>query len=192
MRILGRLGILVLVVAAASAMWWLETLREAPEEQPAPPEARHEPDYYMNDFRLRAYEGAGAPRYVLHGERLTHYADDGSAEVTEPRLRYATAEAGAPWHVRGRRGILRPGGDVVDLERDVVLHREPDQRPPITLRTTRMTVFTDAGRAETDRPVTVVSPGQRVDAIGMTAYFGPELIELHQDVRGRYDPAIAP
>lgn len=191
MRLLGRLGILALVIAAASAFWWLETLRQPPE-RPAQTEERHEPDYYMNDFRLRAYKGSGAPRYVLDGERLARFADDGSAEVTQPRLRYATAQGKAPWHVRGRRGILRPGGDVVDLERDVVLHREPAQRAPITLRTTRMTIFTEAGRAETDRPVTVVSPGQRVEAIGMTAYFGPELIELHQDVRGRYDPAIAP
>lgn len=191
MRLLGRLGILALVIAAASAFWWLDTLRQPPE-QPAPPEERHEPDYYMNDFRLRAYEGAGAPRYVLDGERLAHFADDGSAQVTQPRLRYTTAETEAPWHVRGQRGILRPGGDVVDLEHDVVLHREPARRPPITLRTTRMTVFTEAGRAETDQPVTIVSPGRRVRAIGMTAYFGPDQIELHQDVRGRYDPAIAP
>lgn len=191
MRLLGRLGILVLVIAAASAFWWLDTLRQPPE-RPAPAEARHEPDYYMNDFRLRAYDGEGTPRYVLDGERLAHFADDGSAEVTQPRLRYATAEPEAPWHVRGRRGILRPGGDVVDLEQDVVLHREPPERPPVTLRTTRMTVFTEAGRAETERPVTIVSPGQRVTAVGMTAYFGPGQIELHQDARGRYDPSIAP
>lgn len=191
MRLLGRLGILALVIAAASAFWWLDTLRQPPE-RPAPSEAAHEPDYYMNDFRLRAYEGEGAPSYVLGGERLAHFADDGSAEVTQPRLRYATAEVEAPWRARGQRGILRPGGDVVDLEHNVVLHREPARRPPVTLRTTRMTVFTAAGRAETDQPVTVVSPGQRVTGVGMTAYFGPGRIELHQDVRGRYEPTIAP
>ena len=191
MRILGRLGIIVLVIAAASALWWLDTLRERRPAPEADPQARHEPDYYFNDFRLRAHERMGPPRYVLEGERLVHYADDGTAEVTEPRVRYG-GNGDAPWRVRGRRGILSPDGKVVRLEEDVLMRREPTERPPVMLRTAHMTVSTEAGRAETTAPVTVVSPGRRVAATGMTVLFGPGLIQLHEDVRGYYDPAVAP
>lgn len=191
MRILARLALVVLVVAAASALWWLDNLRDRQPAPTADPEARHEPDYYFDDFRLRAHERTGPPRYILEGERLVHYADDDSAEVTEPRVHYG-GNGDAPWHVEGRRGILSPGGDVVELEDDVVMRRQPASRPPVVLRTTRMTVFTESGRAETAQPVTIVSPGRQVAAVGMTVRFGPDQIELHHDVRGRYDPAIAP
>lgn len=189
MRILARLGLIALVIAAASALWWLDTLREREPEPVVDPEARHEPDYYFDEFRLRAHERTGPPRYVLEGERLVHFADDGTAEVTQPRLTYGVGEA-SPWRVTGRRGVLGPDGDVVDLYQDVVMQREPGDRPPVTLRTSHATVYTAAGRAETERPVTVVSPGWRVRAIGMTARFNAGLIELHQEARGRYDPTI--
>jgi LPS export ABC transporter protein LptC len=55
-----------------------------------------------------------------------------------------------------------------------------------------MTVFTEAQRAETDQPVTIVSPGQRIAAVGMTARFETGQIEFHRDVRGEYDPNIVP
>lgn len=191
MRILGRLALIVLVVAAASAMWWLDALRERQPTREADPEARHEPDYYFNDFRMRAHEQSGPPRYVIEGERLVHYADDGTAEVTEPRLSYR-GEGDLPWRVRSRRGILSPGADVVDLREDVLMQRSGNERPPLSLRTAQMTVFTEAGRAFTERPVSILTPGRRIDAIGMTARFESGLIEFHREVRGRYDPAIAP
>ncbi len=191
MRILGRLALVLLLVVAASALWWLDTLRERQPVQQADPEQRHEPDYYFTDFRLRAHERSGAPRYVIEGERLVHYADDGTAEVSEPRVFYRGG-GGPPWRARSRHGILGPDGDEVELYEDVLMRRQATERAPLALRTTRMTVFTEAGRAETDRPVTIVSPGQRIAAVGMTARFESGLIEFHQDVRGQYDPSIAP
>lgn len=190
MRLLARLGVLALIIAAASALWWLDTLR-APDEAPrAPAEARHDPDHYFDGFQLRAHEGAGPPRYVLDGRRLVRYADDGSGEVSAPRLRYTPAGA-PPWNVTGERGTLAPDGDRVDIEGNVVMTRMPGERDAVTIRTDRMTVFTEAGRAHTDRPVTVDGAGWRAAAIGMTTLFGPDLIELHRDVRGRYDPGHA-
>lgn len=187
MRLLARLGVLGLIIAAASALWWLDALRQ-PEERPAvPPRARHEPDHYFTGFQLRAHEGAGPPRYVLDGRRLVRYADDGSGEVSAPRLRYTPAGA-ASWNVSGERGTLAPDGERVDIAGDVVMTRLPGARNAVTIRSTRMSVFTAAGRAHTDRPVTVEGSGWRVAAVGMTTLFGPDVIELHRDVRGRYEP----
>lgn len=188
MRLLARLGVLGLIIAAVSALWWLDTQR-APEEarDEVPAQARHEPDHYFTDFHLRVHDGAAPPRYVLDGRRLVRYADDGSAEVSAPHLRYTPAGA-PPWDVTGERGTLAPDGDRLDIDGDVVMTRVPDERDAVTIRTARMTVFTDAGRAQTDQPVTVDGTGWNVAAIGMTTLFGADQIELHRDVRGRYDP----
>jgi len=191
MRLLAQLGILALVVAATSALWWLDALRPAAGPPEASPRARHEPDYYFDGFRLRAFDAPGAPRYDLHGQRLIHYADDASAEVIGPRLRYDRPDA-PPWYVESATGTLSPGGDRVELVDDVVMRRPPaPPEGPVTVRTDRVTVFADAGRAETERPVTVTGPGWNVAAIGMTTWFESGLIKLHRDVRGRYDPTRA-
>lgn len=191
MRLLARLGVLGLIIAAVSALWWLDTLR-APEERPEVPAAeRHEPDHYFTGFRLRAHDGVGAPRYLLDGRRLVRYADDGSGEVSAPRLRYSPPGA-PPWNITGERGTLAADGGRVDIDGDVVMTRAPGGRDAVTIRTARMTVFTDAGRAQTDRPVTVDGAGWHVAAVGMTTLLGPDLIELHRDVRGRYEPGDAP
>ena len=187
MRPLLRLLFVLLVIVAGSAIWWVDTLREGDEQRAEPGAPAHEPDYYFTDFRLRTHEAAGLPRYVLRGTRLVHYADDGSATVTAPDL-YYRPDTSPPWTMTSETGRLAPSGDRVDMEGNVVMNRQPRDVPPLTLRTSRMTIYTDAGRAETSAPVTVTQPGRRMAAVGATARFGPGLIDLHSDVRGRYEP----
>jgi LPS export ABC transporter protein LptC len=191
MRLLSRALLAVLVVVAVVAMWWLDWLREPDPGREAEAGPRHEPSHYFEGFRLAAHDGPGGPTYVLDGERLVRYADDGTAEVAEPRLRHRGTAGGPPWHARGRRGEVGPDGDRVDLEGEVMLRREPGDRAGLVVETSRMTVFTDAGRAQTDRAVTAHRPGLRIDAVGMTALFREDRIRLHAEVRGRHEPALA-
>lgn len=190
MRTLARLVVAALVITAVVALWWLDAAREASEVETADAGERHEPDYYFDDFRLRAHGGAGGPGYVLEGRRLLHYADDGSAEVTAPRLRYRPAD-GDPWRARGNTGVLAAAGDRLDIDGDVVLVRDPPAGGPTVMETAHLTVFTEAGRAETDRPVEATGTGWRATATGLTALFGPGRIELHSNVRMRHDPVDA-
>lgn len=187
MRALTRVLFAALVIAAVVAAWWFDTVREPPTERPAPEAEGERPDSYFEGFRLRAHAGTGAPRYTLDGRRLLRYGAGGAATVEAPRLHYRPDDT-PPWHVTGAHGRLRPGGDRVDLAGDVVLRRVPAGAPPLVVETSRLSVFTAAGRAETDRPITARSPGWRVAATGMTALFGAGRVDLHADVRGRYDP----
>ena len=190
MQGLARLAIVALVITAVVALWWLDTLRRPGAKRPADAAAPHEPDYYFASFRLRAHERPGGPGYVLDGRELLHYADDGTAEVVAPRLRYRPA-AGAPWRAAGDTGLLGPDGDRLDIDGNVRLVREAPAGAPLVIDTPRLTVFTAAGRAETDRPVRAVGDGWRAAGTGMTARFGPGLIELHADVRVRHEAGLA-
>ena len=184
MRILAPLLALALLLAAGSALYWTDTLRREPVEPPTAA-APHEPDYYFTEFTLREYEGIGNPTYELTGTRMTRFADDGSGEITAPELDYSNRE-GPPWRVTARRAELGPEGNRVDLVDDVLLVQGPGGGDPVTVRTSRLTVFTEAGRAETEQPVTATGPGWRMAATGMTAWFDRELIALHNDVEGRH------
>ena len=190
MRILARLIALALLLAAVSGLYWVDTLRRTTPETAEPAPAAREPDYYFTGFELRSFERAGAPTYSLQGERMTHYDDDDTATIAAPVLDYRAPE-GALWHVTAERGHVGPGGDRVDLVREVVVDRSAEASSPMEFRTSRLTVLTAAGRAETDRPVTGTAPTWRTRGTGMTAWFDRDLVELHSEVTTRYEPADA-
>jgi lipopolysaccharide export system protein LptC len=187
MRILARAIVIALILAAGSGLYWVDTLRRAgpePEAGGAPP---HEPDAYFVDFTMRRFEQAGGPTYRLSGERLMRFADDRTTLVERPDLDYRPVDA-APWRATAARARTDPDSERVDLIDDVVLRQLPANAAPMSIRTSRLTVLTEAGRAETDRPITAEGREWRIDATGMTAWFDRDLVELHHEVNGRYEP----
>lgn len=191
MRWLTRLAIVVLFLAAASTLWLLDTVRE-PEPVPEPRVEMEElPEYYFTEFRSERYLGDGPPRQILIGERLDHFAADDTADVLQPQVDYRPV--GAPqWHIRGDRGTLARRTDILELDGAVRLHRPAaaDAREA-TLLTPHLRYDMAAEVAHTELPVRMLSPGTRVDAVGMTAWLESERVELHHDVHTRHDPSLA-
>ncbi len=187
MRILTRVIVIALILAAGSGLYWVDTLRRAGPEPVADDTTPHEPDAYFVDFTLRRFENTGEPTYRLAGERMTRFADDRTAVVERPDLDYRPMDA-APWRATAARATTDPDSERVDLMDDVVLRQLPADGPPMSIRTSRLTVLTQAGRAETDRPITAEGGEWRIDATGMTAWFDRDRVELHHEVNGRYEP----
>lgn len=190
MRWLTRLAIVVLFLAAASALWWLDTVRE-PEPEPRPQvDAEQLPDYYFTHFRIERYLGDGPPRQILRGERLDHYPDTDIAAIVRPDVDYRPAGA-PPWRIRGDHGTLNRPSDLLELDGSVRLHRPPaaDVREA-TLLTPYLRYDMTAEVALTEQPVRMLSPGTRIDAVGMTAWLESERVELHRDVHALHDPGL--
>ena len=187
MHILTRVIVIALILAAGSGLYWVDTLRRAGPEPQGAGTTPHEPQAYFVDFTMRRFEQTGAPTYRLDGTRMTRFADDRTALIERPDLDYRPVDA-PPWRATAARAKTDPDGDRVDLIDDVVLRQLPADGPPMTLRTSRLTVLTEAGRADTDRPVTAEGRAWRIDATGMTAWFDRDLVELHHEVNGRYEP----
>lgn len=191
MRWLTRFTIVVLFLAAASTLWWLDTAREPEPEREPRVEAERLPDYYFVDFRIERYLGDGPPRQILRGERLDHYPDTDVAAIAQPDVDYRPV--GAPrWQIRGDHGTLHRPNDTLELEDDVRLYRPPaaDVREA-TLLTPYLRYDMTAEIALTEQSVRMLSPGTRIDAVGMTAWLESERVELHRDVRARHDPNLA-
>jgi len=191
MRWLTRLSILVLFLAAASVVWWLDTTRER-DRQPAPAAAAAErPDYYFAAFRIARYTAPGAPREVVHGEHLDHYPVTRTAEIRQPRIVHQPVDAPS-WRIRADSGTLFETSDTVHLHGDVRLHRPATgSAREFTLLTPRLTYAMRPEVASTEAPVRMRSPGTRVDAVGMTARLARDEVDLLDRVRVRHDPALA-
>lgn len=191
MRWLTRFAIALLFLAAASALWWLDTVgRPEPERAPGVA-AERLPDYYLTGFRIHRYQGSGAPRQTLTGSRLDHFPGTDTADVTGPRVDYRPAGAPA-WRMRAEHGTLAQRTDLLELDGDVRLHRPATaDSSELLLLTPQLTYDLNAEIAHTERPVRLLSPGSRLDATGMTARLAEQRVQFHHDVRARHDPALA-
>ena len=187
MHILARVIVIALVLAAGSGLYWVDTLRRAGPQPEAKGASPHEPDAYFVDFTMRRFEQAGAPTWRLDGKRMTRFADDRTALIERPDLDYRPV-GGAPWRATAAQAKSDRGGERVDLIDEVVLRQLPTDAAPMTVRTSRLTVLTGAGRADTDRPITAEGRAWRIDATGMTAWLDRDVVELHHEVNGRYEP----
>ena len=189
MRTIARLIALGLLLAAASGLYWVDTLRRGTPERPTAASGEREPEAYFTGFTLREHDQVGEAGYTLRGRRLTRF-DDGTSGIAQPDLEYRAVD-GPPWLVTARSGRIAADGDRIDLVHDVVIDRAPGASSPVTLRTQRLVVFAEAGRAETDQRVDAEGPGWRTRGTGMTAWLEQDRVELHAEVASRYDPTRA-
>ncbi|GAB4289398.1 MAG: hypothetical protein Kow0096_02300 [Thiohalomonadaceae bacterium] len=181
------LAFLVLVALALLAHWLSGQREEAARERAA--EARHVPEYFLRDFIATTMNLAGRPDQRLAAAFMLRYADDGSMDLTEPRMTlYDTADDTPPWQIDAARGLVSGDGREVQLSGGVRLTRE-EAGGLLVLTTDAMRLRPKERYAETDAPVTLTNPEGRVDAVGMRAYMKEERLVLLAQVRGNYVPS---
>ena len=157
---------LVVLALLVGLTLWLHQLVQAPQAR-ADGSRRHDPDLVVENFNARKLGEDGRVLYTLAAKKMVHYPDDDSAlledvtvEAFEPKQPRLTATA--------NRGRLEQGGDVVQIEGNVVVVREADAKDPAARFTTEaLTVLPDAGIARTSSEVTLVSESGRTVAAGM-------------------------
>jgi lipopolysaccharide export system protein LptC len=177
-----------LLIAAAAFSAWLAW--GGPEDKAAPLDAAGKPlpDYYLTGLTLEDYNADGDLSRILRTERLSHISADGT-DLEQPRLTLETPQ-GSPWTITAKQGQLDAAGDTLTLPGAVQITRlATPQNRPLRLNTANLRVRPKQGYAETDEPVTVISNGDRIDAVGFEAWLqGPARIHFRSQVRGHYEP----
>jgi len=178
--------VLVLTILAAGSWWWADHQRR--EGDPGKGQA-HRPVLFLENFTATAMNELGARKHRITASRMVHYDDDDSTELTAPHLTIFDPDGQPPWEVRSHSGWLSGDGKLVLLKGDVQIDREgsADLRP-LSIRTESLRVRPDDDYAETDQPVTIVSRSDRIDSVGMQAWFAePIRLKFLSNVRGRYE-----
>jgi lipopolysaccharide export system protein LptC len=165
---------------------WLNQLVQAPGAR-ASGNLRHDPDVVVEKFNARKLGDDGRVLYTLAARKMVHYPDDDSAlledvtvEAFEPKQPKLTATADT--------GRLEQGGDVVQIEGNVVVVREADAKDPATRFTTeKLTVLPDAGIARTSSEVTLVTDNRHMVGTGMEIDNKARTLKLDQ-VRATFKP----
>lgn len=185
-RLAVSLPVLLMAVLAGFT-WWL--VRNTPRAE-APRAARpvaHVVDYEMERFMTRRYEG-GSLRVVVEGRQLRHYADDGTVEIDEVRLRAQDA-GGRLYRAQAHLGVADAELREVRLDGAARVHREAQPSAgtgALELRGEQLWMDTQAQRVRSQRPVQLVSETGTLTAGTLDHDGRAGVTLLGARVRGRY------
>lgn len=160
----------LLMGALALGSYWLVRQNPLPALPSVAPPPTDEPDYFMQDFAIRAYHPQGALQHELKGHEIRHFPGTGHTEVDHARLRSVSAQNGRLTHAKADQ--LRANGDqtVFQLQGNVVLVREPGGAVPtpsterIEFQGRSLELDTHTQRAVSPDPVQLVRGADRVSA----------------------------
>jgi len=173
------------LLALAALTLWLDQKVQPP--QPARDgSARHDPDFYIDDFMAQRMNPDGSRRYALKGLKLVHYPDDSSTQVQAPSFTHFEAGA-APVLVTASRAVVSRNGENVYFVGDVRIDRAAfaDQQA-LTLRTELLHVIPDRDLAKTDKPVLMTHGTSTVRSEGMEFDNRARTVKLLSKVKVNY------
>jgi lipopolysaccharide export system protein LptC len=147
----------------------------------------HEPDYIVENFQATAFDAQGLPRYRLAAGRMTHYMDDDTTALEQPR--FVREIPGQPtWRAVARRGVVSSNGENVHLLDDVRIERRvAGQAVPLVLTTDYLWVIPEADILRTDKPIILRQGTSQVTAGGMEVDGKQHTLRLAGRVRGIYE-----
>jgi len=188
----------LLLGSLAALTYWLDA-----QVQSAPPRldgaSRHDPDLFVDNFRAVTYDAEGRVRQSLSARRAKHFPDDETIEFEAPSLTLTTPGEPAITLVADE-GTLAGDRERVTFRGNVRAARAaaggtgPAGAPagPVTLTTDLLRVTPKAGRAETDRPVTIEEPRGIIRGVGMELDNQARTVRLKSSVRGTLYPDRPP
>jgi len=120
-RHFNRLALVAVLVALAALSWWLPNAL-TPRSNLFDGDSRHDPDYTIENFTATEMNAQGQRKHELRATKLEHYADDDSADLTQPYLVQFAPDT-APVHTRADRGRLSPNGKEILMQGNVRVTR---------------------------------------------------------------------
>ena len=121
-----KITIAIVLVLLAGGSWWLSR-GVAPPAAEHNLEARHDPDYIIENFSATVMNELGRRRYILHARKLVHYFDDDTSELEQPYL-IQFQDGTAPIHARSNHGWLSSGASEIVMTGAVHVARNRDPR----------------------------------------------------------------
>ncbi len=166
-----------LTVVALASVLWLQRVQESAANRNTET-SKHDPDFYLEDFVQTSMDLDGTRKHELSGERLVHFPDTDTHELTKPYLKVFRPGL-TPWHIESERGWVSATGEVVLLMGKVHAWRD-DQLGgrELDMRTRDLRILTQTDYAETDQPVVIRNRHGESRGIGMRAFMADERIEL--------------
>jgi len=156
------------VFVAAGSFWLVHVVNQA-GQQAEEDKFRDEPDYIIERFSMVRMNKTGQPAYIISGDKLTHHPADDSSVIDKPYVHSLSGDQ-PPMNMHADTAFVDQGNTRVQL-RDHVDVRRPatPQAQELRLQTSRLTVYPDEERMETDAHVDLQAGTSTGSGTGMKA-----------------------
>lgn len=149
-------------------------------------QVRHEPDYFMRNFSVKTFNGAGRLQTEVLGTDARHFPDSDTLEIDLVRIR-SFSDAGGVTTATARRAVTDDNATEVQLfgEARVVRESTADKmaqaQPRMEFRGEFLHAFMDTQRLSSDKPVELSRGEDRFTADSMEF----DNIKRVMDLKGR-------
>lgn len=183
----------ILMGVLALGTYWLVRSTPLPllPEQEAP--ARHEPDYFMRQFSVKTFDGAGRLKSEVSGNEARHYPDTDTLEIDLVRIR-SFNEAGRLTTATARRAVLN--GDATEVQlfgaarvvREPMLNQAGQTQTRMEFRGEFLHAFMATERVISNKPVELIRGRDQFTADAMTFDNLDRVMQLKGRVKGTLQP----
>lgn len=149
---------------------------------------RHDPDYIMQNFVTTQTDENGHLKYVLSAIKMTHFPDDDSTALEQPKFtQYA---ANKPYtKIKGVTANVSSDGEEIEVLQDVVVVRHASaEKGEMQVLTDKLIIFPNQDLAKTDSPVVInQAPKTVIHATGMVYDKNKQTLQLFKRVNAHYE-----
>ncbi len=148
---------------------------------------RQNADYFLVNAEISQYGETGNLDYELESTSITHYPHNDTTLLQLPLMTdYSKPEQIV--RTNAQNGKLLPGNQDLELwDRVIVTQTSLEDGAKVRMDTDFITIYSERGTAETDRPVLITTETSKTRAVGMTAFYEKGLIKLKSRVRGVHE-----
>ncbi len=183
-------GLLVIALAAFVIFWDAKPEIFMAKKQP-PVSALSSADSYMKNTVTRKFNEQGQPAFLLTSTEGEYFQAQNRFVMAAPQvLAHASVEGEQPWHLSAKQSVILDNGQRIDMQGEVYAWQQvgpviSDKKTEIS--TPFLSYYPDSQLADTDKPISLKTPGHKIDGTGFKGDFAAQTYQILSRVKGRHN-----
>ena len=183
-------GLLVIALAAFVIFWDAKPEIFMAKKQ-APVSALSSADSYMKNTVTRKFNEQGQPAFLLTSTEGEYFQAQNRFVMAAPQvLAHASVEGEQPWHLSAKQSVILDNGQRIDMQGEVYAWQQvgpviSDKKTEIS--TPFLSYYPDSQLADTDKPISLKTPGHKIDGTGFKGDFAAQTYQILSRVKGRHN-----
>ncbi len=198
MKNLITLTTVLLLTLGALLLWDSPPQRLLKKDQITSQKQKSPPDFYIKTISAHTFNDNGKLNHTLTAKNSFHYKRAAKTELQKPSM-LIVRDDGSLWYSEANQGEAIKNGKTILLNGNVKLqqftnsdhyntHQTQSQNnlPTTEITTSQLTLTPKSKVASTKKAVTIRTPDNKVESVGLHANLTQQQIELLSRVRGEH------
>ncbi len=183
-------GLLVVALGAFVIFWDAKPEIFMGKKQP-PVSALSSADSYMKNTVTHKFNDQGQSVFLLTATEGEYFqAQNRFVMATPQMLAHASIEGEQPWHLSAKQSVILNNGQRIDMQGEVYAWQQvnlsaSDKKTEIA--TPFLSYYPDDQLADTDKPVSLKTPGHQIEGTGFKGDFAAQTYQILSRAKGLHN-----